>query len=416
MNARVVTLSILITLTSLGVRGAGPAASAPTTPCVSVLFVGDSLTYVNNMPELVARIGQSKGRCIVTSMVASGGESLRDHWQSGDVERALLERRWQYVVIQDQSTFGEAYLVNGDYRVHDASDLFTYGHLIMALVRKHGGTPVVYLPWAARFQQPRDTLYVRWAYVTFARGEHATIVPAMDAWARARRQLPAVNFFRPDGLHPTAAGAYLTAALFYAKIGRASPLGATTTIVGPSVDFETGTLGKNARVQLVDMPEELGEHLQRIALEVADQPAAMQPAKPGPIVLPTVPIGQAFRVGALEGQWKGPIHLYPRSGILTLYVCAQPRMTVRATIDLTAGTQSHSFVDSRPTITASSLAFTDHHGPSGGRIKYTAALTSKGLAGVGEILVPNAPIYGIGTWSAARQSKGCGTSGDVHDP
>jgi hypothetical protein len=390
--------------------GIAQLSSASSKTCISVLFVGDSVTYVNNLPELVSKIAESKNRCVIASMIASGGESLRDHWLSGDVERALKARYWQYVVVQDQSSFGEVYLVNGKYRVHDATELFAYGHRILAMVRRHGGKPVVFLPWTARSAEARDAQYVRWAYVKFARDERALLVPAMDAWGVARSELPDVNFFLPDGLHPTAAGSYLTAALFYAAIAKASPLGATTTILGPPVDFQTGTIVPRATVLLADVPEQLGKRLQLIAMDVAQRGFPSQPVKPAPISLPRLPTGQAIRIGTLDGQWAGPIRLYPYPATMTLEVCTRPVLSIGATIDFGGRPNSIRFVDRRPTVGAKSFAFTDAHGPNGGRVRYTAVLKSSALAGIGEILVRNAPIYGIGIWSVTRRTSRCSTA------
>lgn len=400
-------ISTLGALTAIALAGATQISSTSTKTCTSVLFVGDSVTYVNNLPALVSKIAESKNRCMIASMVASGGESLRDHWLSGDVDHALNTRHWQYVVFQDQSTFGEVYLVNGQYRVHDATGLFTYGHRLFAMVRRYGGTPIVFLPWTTRSAEARDAQYVRWAYVKFANDEHALLVPAMDAWAMAQRELPDVNIFLPDGIHPTAAGSYLTAALFYAAIAKASPVGATATILGSPVDFQTGSVVPNATVLLADLPEQLATRLQQIAWDVAQQGSPSQPVKPPPISLPRVPTGQTIRIGALDGQWAGPIRLYPYPATMTLKVCTRPVVSIGATIDFGGRPDSIRFVDRRPTVSEKSFIFTDAHGPDGGRVRYTAVLTPNALAGIGEILVRNAPIYGIGTWSVTRRTPGC---------
>ena len=81
---------------------------------VRVLFVGNSYTYVNNVPHLVEVIASGlSGPCVESTMIASGGATLRDHWNSDSVARRIRADRWTAVVLQDQSSFGEQWAVDG---------------------------------------------------------------------------------------------------------------------------------------------------------------------------------------------------------------------------------------------------------------------------------------------------------------
>jgi hypothetical protein len=66
----------------------GMAAAAP----LRILFIGNSLTYVNDLPALVQAIGKANGEKVETRMVAYPDYSLEDHWNSGDAGA-----RWQRV-------------------------------------------------------------------------------------------------------------------------------------------------------------------------------------------------------------------------------------------------------------------------------------------------------------------------------
>jgi cyanophycinase-like exopeptidase len=74
----------------------GIAAAAP----LRLLFIGNSLTYVNDVPALVQAIGKANGEKIETRMVAYPDYSLEDHWNGGDARRALAEGGWSFVVMQ----------------------------------------------------------------------------------------------------------------------------------------------------------------------------------------------------------------------------------------------------------------------------------------------------------------------------
>ncbi|MSQ21167.1 MAG: SGNH/GDSL hydrolase family protein [Betaproteobacteria bacterium] len=69
-----------------------------------VLFIGSSYTYYFEMPAIVAALSQASPRELRTKMIAVGGATLEDHWEPGVAQRAIHERRWDYVVLQEQST------------------------------------------------------------------------------------------------------------------------------------------------------------------------------------------------------------------------------------------------------------------------------------------------------------------------
>ncbi len=52
------------------------------------------------------------------------------------------------------------------------------------------------------------------------------------------------------------------------------------------------------------------------------------------------------------------------------------------------------------------IRFVDPNGPNGGEVRYRGIWTEEGLSGVAEIIVPGAPIYGIGTWTLKREPLG----------
>ena len=82
-----------------------PAAAADekTAPALRVLFIGNSYTYYNNLPGMVAQL--SGGR-IETRMVARGGSTLQQLWDFGEAPAAIREGRWDYVVLQEHSLLG----------------------------------------------------------------------------------------------------------------------------------------------------------------------------------------------------------------------------------------------------------------------------------------------------------------------
>jgi hypothetical protein len=71
--------------------------------CSRVLFLGNSYTYVNDLPITFARLAQSGGHSVEVGMVANGGETLSQHAAAADDAGKISSQRWSYVVLQEQS-------------------------------------------------------------------------------------------------------------------------------------------------------------------------------------------------------------------------------------------------------------------------------------------------------------------------
>ncbi len=238
-------------------------AQAPARP-LRVLFVGNSYTYYNNLPDMFAKLAEAGHEPVQAAMVAPGGWRLRDHWEKGRTRDIVHEVRWDYVVLQEQSTLGTGTVVDGQLRV-GSDDLFqTYAGRWAAEVRGTGARPVFFLTWAHQ-AAPDDQLPLDEAYVRAGRANHATVVPVGMAWNEVRQRHRGIALFQGDGSHPMPAGTYLAACTFYAALFDKSPLGLPAHIVGPPVDVETGAVDLDKSAVLVDLPAADAETLQAAA-------------------------------------------------------------------------------------------------------------------------------------------------------
>jgi hypothetical protein len=90
-------------------------------------------------------------------------------------------------------------------------------------VRRQGGEPVLFMPWAPR-DRPEAQQRIAEATTQAANAAGALVIPAGLAFARAEAERPAVEL-REDRQHPSHAGAYLAAVVTYAALYGASPIG-----------------------------------------------------------------------------------------------------------------------------------------------------------------------------------------------
>ena len=110
-------------------------------PAVRVLFVGNSLTYFNDMPAMIRELAAAGGQLpFVSVQETPGGCTLEQHWASGRAVRLLDEARWNYVVLQEQSQ-------RPSWSKLRARQMYPYARLFCTRIREAGANPVFFLTW-----------------------------------------------------------------------------------------------------------------------------------------------------------------------------------------------------------------------------------------------------------------------------
>lgn len=181
---------------------------------LSVLFVGNSYTFYNDLPKMVQQMSVDAGqaRPLQVKDVTFGGASLQAHWQRGEVQKTIASQHWDYVVIQDFSTMP----------VDNPELTRQYVRLVSAAARKAGAQPILYLTWA-RQNNPAMQTQLDSVYTGLANETHALLAPVGQAWQKALASQPQPALFIDDGSHPSYTGSYLTASVFYALIYGTQP-------------------------------------------------------------------------------------------------------------------------------------------------------------------------------------------------
>jgi hypothetical protein len=169
-----------------------------------VLFIGNSLTSVNNVPALVAQLASATGQPFEYRAVTFDGYSLQDHWNRGDAVRAIGEGKWTFVVLQQGPSALPA----------SQSLLREFVRRFDREIRRAGARTALYMVWPSSERQS-DFEGVHSSYAGAAREVGATLLPAGDAWREAWRRDAGLRLYGSDGFHPTLAGSYLAALVIY---------------------------------------------------------------------------------------------------------------------------------------------------------------------------------------------------------
>lgn len=180
----------------------------------SLLFIGNSLTIYNKLPEMVARLAAAGGEGeLVIDRQLAGGASLEKHWKDGKALAKLESRAWTWVVIQGQSTETQ----------QQPASFATHAKLFIDAIVARGAKPVLYLTWARRGELDAQER-IDAAYRKAAAEAGALVVPAGPAFKAYRAEHGDASLF-VDNRHPTPAGSYLAACCFYGTLFGRSPVG-----------------------------------------------------------------------------------------------------------------------------------------------------------------------------------------------
>lgn len=260
-----VTLLLLAALAFVSAQQAAPKAAAAR----RVLFIGNSYTYFNNLPQMLVGLANAAkpAQPLEAEMVTVGGATLKRHWEQGEALAAIKRGGWAFVVLQEQSTLGNAPIVDGKPQIADPKTFHEYARLFDAEIKKAGAQTVFYLTWA-RQNAPETQAQLTAAYSSIAKELHATLVPVGPAWATALKRQSQLALHIADKSHPTAMGTYLAACVFYATLSGRSPVGLPNTVTGAQVDTagksKEGSVGELARLSVNE-----AHLLQQIAWETA---------------------------------------------------------------------------------------------------------------------------------------------------
>ncbi len=384
-------------------------------PSLRILFLGNSYTYFNNLPEIFTKLAQAGNQVgVETRMIAPGGWRLLDHWEKGEARKVLRESKWDIVILQEQSTLGMNFYIDGRIRIAGDQVFRPYAEKWVSEIRQTGAIPMLYSTWA-RKATPEDQAALNYAYMRAAGDLDAQIAPVGSAWEKVRKQHPSLELYYVDGSHPSRAGTYLAACTFYAAIFHKSPVGLPGQIRGILIDPETAKKETEKIAVLVGLSAEQAVVLQNAAWDAWRQlDKARGRVSLTPVPLPSLaqlPKGARLRPVDLEGMWSGDLRLYPPP-----FLPAQMELNLHQAGDSLSGhlvLRYHSKDQPDQTLDLDDLrvderqlSFSDPKAAQGLTIQFRGVKTGTGeLRGHAEAspVNPNSSVRLLGTWQLRRK-------------
>ncbi len=193
-----------------------------------VLFLGNSYTSSNNLPQLVQNMAQSTGNTLNFDIHAPGGYTWEHHTLDNTSINKINVGDWDYVSLQGQSLepiIGAQYFIQAGAVLRDLiyqANPCTVPLFYMTWGRENGDTVFCGdFPAVCTYESMDDALRQR--YEARADVYNAELSPVSVVWRYLRDNHPGIDLYEVDGSHPTAAGSYAAACSFYTAIFKQDP-------------------------------------------------------------------------------------------------------------------------------------------------------------------------------------------------
>lgn len=175
---------------------------------IRLLFIGNSLTYTNDLPALVQELGKNDSVLIQYKMMAYPNYGLDDHLAEGKVQEEIRTGYYTYVIVQQGPSAlpaSQAALILSVKKFQELCEQTKHTKLVLYMV----------WPSKARLFDLDQVIY---SYANAAVKNGAIICPAGLAWKKTWQLEPSISLYGTDGFHPDLTGSLLAAMTIYGKL------------------------------------------------------------------------------------------------------------------------------------------------------------------------------------------------------
>lgn len=170
---------------------------------MKVLFVGNSHTYFNDLPELFARFAECTGgeRLEVTMLAYSCRDLAWHRTEYFSLRFNLMYGNYDYCVLQQAA-----------HPYPPVESTMRFGREIIALCHHCGTVPVVFMTWAEKRFPEHQQIMID-TCEALARENNALLAPVGTVWKKLRETQPEIELYYQDGEHAGPYGDFLIASV-----------------------------------------------------------------------------------------------------------------------------------------------------------------------------------------------------------
>ncbi|OUS01005.1 hypothetical protein A9Q86_09685 [Flavobacteriales bacterium 33_180_T64] len=166
----------------------------------NILFIGNSLTYTNNLPQLVKEYALQKEIDINTKMIAFPNYAIEDHWNDGQVQKLISSKAYDFVIIQQ----GPSSQSDG------RKMLIEYGKKYNSLCKLNDTKLCYFMVWPSlNYYYTFDGVIKN--HKDAAALNNSILLPVGKIWKDDIASTKSNEYYGSDGFHPSLKGSQIAA-------------------------------------------------------------------------------------------------------------------------------------------------------------------------------------------------------------
>lgn len=198
-----------------------------------VLFLGNSYTAYNSLPQLVNNVANSVGDTVIFDSNTPGGHRFLNHAVNATTLSKIASQNWDFVSLQAQSqepSWSDAQV---------ASEVFPYAEILVDSIKSNNECtmPLFFMTWGREngdsfncaswppvcTYEGMDSILAQ-NYQIMANDNNGIVSPVGAVWKYIRENWPTIDLYAADGSHPSPAGSFAAACCFYTVIFEKDPI------------------------------------------------------------------------------------------------------------------------------------------------------------------------------------------------
>ncbi len=220
---RKIIFSILITFCGIAIN---INKTYSQTEPLEILFLGNSYTNYNNLPNIVSDLALNAGKEIYVESYAPGGQSLYDHAISSETSLRINKKKWDFIILQGTGrriAYPESYSSDPSFEALTSLSQLIHENCTSTRI-------LLFMPWADEdgmtwiagrtedyFKMQVD-IYLK--TIEFSKALNLSISPVGWSWYRVlyEKELPLHYLHLDDWNHPNIKGSFLAACVIFSSI------------------------------------------------------------------------------------------------------------------------------------------------------------------------------------------------------
>ena len=175
----------------------------------NILFIGNSLTYTNNLPLIVKTKAKYSGYNIDTEMIAFPNYAISDHWKKGEVQKLIRSGNFNMAIIQQ----GPSSQSRGK------KSLIDYGKKYDEICKENNVLLAYFMVWPSLdYYDSFDGVIKNYELAAEMNG--AILCPVGSVWKNHFDTTKKFDYYGNDNFHPSIKGSIVAGEVILKSISK----------------------------------------------------------------------------------------------------------------------------------------------------------------------------------------------------